>query len=222
MGTKVLDPETGLMVSPSKTRAYQRAKTAKWWTKFTPEQRKERSKRYTSRRSEYGRKRWKENKEKWNSDPLWKAKKCEYDKRSRSKPESKERKAKSDKAYRTKRGRDSFNEANRKHYREEIMKDQRKVMLRNARTRAKTKGLPFDLVLEDIVIPERCPVLGVEFRKEVVRNMRYCASLDRILPELGYIRGNVEVISFRANKLKNDATVEEIEAVLSYMKKHNG
>ena len=46
------------------------------------------------------------------------------------------------------------------------------------------------------------------------------ASLDCIIPELGYVPGNVAVISRRANTIKNDATIEELELVLAYMKRH--
>jgi len=47
-------------------------------------------------------------------------------------------------------------------------------------------------------------------------------SVDRIDPTKGYIKGNVEVISWRANHLKNNATVEELEAIVNYMKLHGG
>lgn len=43
-------------------------------------------------------------------------------------------------------------------------------------------------------------------------------SLDRVIPELGYVPGNVIVISWRANNLKRDATIEELEAVIAYMR----
>lgn len=41
-------------------------------------------------------------------------------------------------------------------------------------------------------------------------------SLDRVVPSLGYVKGNVRVISFRANRIKSDATADELRAVLSY------
>jgi hypothetical protein len=79
-----------------------------------------------------------------------------------------------------------------------------------AKARAKLKGREFNLELSDIVIPEKCPVLGIA----LVYNSDYAPSIDRIDSAKGYIKGNVRVISKRANVLKNNATVEELKAVL--------
>lgn len=74
-----------------------------------------------------------------------------------------------------------------------------------------------DLTLS-IYLPDVCPVLGVPlvYGGERCGNM---ASLDRWDNSLGYVDGNVYVISLRANQLKKDATSEELSAVLRYMKK---
>lgn len=93
-------------------------------------------------------------------------------------------------------------------------------LVKSARERAARKGLPFDLVASDVVVPERCPVLGLTLL--VSRGRRgggdSSPTLDRLIPALGYVRGNVSVISNRANTLKRDATVEELEAVVRWMK----
>lgn len=86
-------------------------------------------------------------------------------------------------------------------------------MVTAARKRARAKGLPFNITAEDVVIPERCPVLGTKLT--LAGGKRDTSpSLDRIEPKKGYRKGNVRVISFRANTLKSNATVEELEAVL--------
>ncbi len=94
-------------------------------------------------------------------------------------------------------------------------------LLEHAKNRAKQKGLAFDLGRADLEMPERCPVLGIEFRWGTGamgwRNMA-SPSLDRIKPQLGYVRGNVLVISNRANHLKSNGTISEFEAVLAYMR----
>lgn len=91
----------------------------------------------------------------------------------------------------------------------------------NAKKRAKGKGVPFEITKDDIVVPEFCPVLGIKLERG--RGARgyidSSPSLDRIVPELGYVPGNVAVISMRANRIKNDATAEELAAVLAFVKK---
>ncbi|WP_200905511.1 hypothetical protein [Sphingopyxis sp. 113P3] len=72
---------------------------------------------------------------------------------------------------------------------------------RRAKKRAADRGLPFDLSMEEVVIPSHCPVLGIELRCGEGRGPG-SPSLDRIEPELGYISGNVRVISDKANRMK--------------------
>jgi hypothetical protein len=79
-----------------------------------------------------------------------------------------------------------------------------------AKARAKKKEREFNLELSDITIPERCPVLGALLQY----NSDYAPSIDRIDSSKGYIKGNIRVISKRANVLKNNATIEELKAVL--------
>jgi len=77
-----------------------------------------------------------------------------------------------------------------------------------AKNRAKTKGLPFDITPEDIIVPEVCPVFGTKLDDP---------SLDRHIPILGYVKGNVYVMSNRANRLKSNGTFEEFEQVVQYL-----
>lgn len=92
-----------------------------------------------------------------------------------------------------------------------IDKDPINYMLIRAKTSAKKKGLKFTITRKDIVLPEYCPVLDIKigFYKGK-KNRDSTMSLDRIDNSKGYVPGNVEVISFRANRLKNDATRNEI------------
>lgn len=95
-----------------------------------------------------------------------------------------------------------------------------KRLLSRAKSRAKKRNLPFNLTAEDIVIPALCPVLGVKLDKSTDHTERDTSpSLDKIVPSLGYVKGNVRVISHRANMLKNNATVEEMELVLADLKR---
>jgi hypothetical protein len=84
-----------------------------------------------------------------------------------------------------------------------------RTLLNYARIRARKKDMEFNLELEDIVIPDVCPVLGV---KIVVKKGRspYAPSVDRIDSSKGYVKGNICVMSWRANSLKRDATTDEL------------
>lgn len=99
-------------------------------------------------------------------------------------------------------------------------KNAERSMWYRARRRAEEKGLPFDITPDDIVIPERCPVLGLVLttgRKQGIQD-HASATLDRIIPERGYVKGNIAVISWRANRIKTDATAAEIAAVAEWLK----
>lgn len=79
-----------------------------------------------------------------------------------------------------------------------------------AKQRAKNQGLEFNLTIDDIAIPDKCPLLEVPFVAGEKGNYEYTPSLDRIDPTKGYIKGNVWVITKRANTMKNNATREEL------------
>lgn len=85
-----------------------------------------------------------------------------------------------------------------------------KRMLYSAKHRARMKGLPFNIDESDIVIPEVCPILKVDMLFSEGKMSRNSPSIDRIIPELGYVKGNVQVISWQANTLKNNATPSEL------------
>lgn len=85
-------------------------------------------------------------------------------------------------------------------------------LVHQARNRAKKSGVPFDITANDIHVPELCPLLQIPIRQNLGANAPCdnSPSLDRIIPELGYVRGNVMLISYKANKMKSNATKEEL------------
>lgn len=85
-------------------------------------------------------------------------------------------------------------------------------LLRRAFDRATVKRVPFDLTWKDVesVWNDSCPYLGIPMTHGVGKLHRSSPTLDRIMPALGYIAGNVEVISHRANTMKCEATPEEL------------
>ena len=91
-------------------------------------------------------------------------------------------------------------------------------MVQNAKYRARAAGMPFNLVPEDVVIPTHSPALGIPLRVGGA-SLDDSPSLDRLIPELGYVRGNVTVISYRANRIKNNSTLEELKLIASWVER---
>ena len=77
-------------------------------------------------------------------------------------------------------------------------------------------GIVSNLTLQDIEIPKFCPILGIRIK---YKGGDASPSVDRITPQFGYIKGNVQVISMRANRIKNDATPDELRKVADYMQR---
>jgi hypothetical protein len=79
------------------------------------------------------------------------------------------------------------------------------------KTRAKKKGLGFDIEVADVVPPEFCPILGLRLeRGKGCGGKQNSPSVDRIDPTKGYVKDNIQVISNLANLMKSDATPEQL------------
>lgn len=96
-----------------------------------------------------------------------------------------------------------------------------RILLRHAKTRAKKGGYACTIAETDIVIPTRCPLLGIELKRGsgIGGTIAGSPSLDKIKPELGYVPGNVWVVSHRANSIKRDASLEELERLVCALRK---
>lgn len=97
-------------------------------------------------------------------------------------------------------------------------KDPVGYLISQARYRAKKEGIEFSVGREDLDIPLTCPIFGLELGFSEGRRTDSSYSLDRLDNSKGYIPGNVRVISWKANQYKGDLTVEQVEALLKYMK----
>jgi len=91
-------------------------------------------------------------------------------------------------------------------------------MIQSAKFRARRDNVPCTIKESDIVIPDICPVLGIKLVAGDRHNHDYAPTLDKIIPELGYVPGNIIVISHRANLIKSNATVEELEKIAHFYK----
>ena len=96
--------------------------------------------------------------------------------------------------------------------------DAARLLYKNIKSRCKRIGKEFSIELEDITIPEKCPVFGFELKREDRETWMFAPSVDRIDSSKGYIKGNVTVVSRRANIIKRDATIEELEQLFNYYK----
>ena len=92
-------------------------------------------------------------------------------------------------------------------------------MLVGARKRARRKNIPFSIGREDLPIPRLCPVLGVHLAPSEAGAGRNdnAPSVDRIQPDLGYVPGNVVVISWRANRLKWEGSAAEFRKLAEWL-----
>ena len=75
------------------------------------------------------------------------------------------------------------------------------------KTRAKRKNISFDIEVEDIIVPNECPILKIPLHYECRENT---PSVDRIDNSKGYIKGNIQIVSYKANTMKNSASPKEL------------
>lgn len=96
-----------------------------------------------------------------------------------------------------------------------------KALLRTIKKRAKDRGISFNLEHSKIVWPTHCPVFGTPLvygQRASKGDWANGASVDRIDPRRGYTLDNIVVMSWRANRIKCDATVVELEKLVSFMR----
>ena len=92
--------------------------------------------------------------------------------------------------------------------------------LGNTKSVCEKEGVPFDMTVDDLApFPLTCPVLGLTINwMSTGVSGNDSPSIDRMVPEKGYVRGNVRVISNKANRLKSNASLDELDAIVRYMK----
>lgn len=101
-------------------------------------------------------------------------------------------------------------------------RDPRYMIYHSAKKRARWLGRPFDLTIDDIDIPTTCPIFGMPLQTNRGYRSDSSPSLDAIIPSLGYVRGNIAVISWKANRKKNDLTPETLRRLLDYVERRGG
>lgn len=95
-------------------------------------------------------------------------------------------------------------------------KNPEKVMIYRTRQAAREQGFEHSIGVEDIVIPKNCPVFGTPLVKGTGQKTEQSPSVDRIDNSRGYVKGNVVVVSSRANSLKGNATIDELKKLADF------
>ena len=102
-----------------------------------------------------------------------------------------------------------------------------KKYLHNARSRAAREKVPFSLVLQDLIdiATDECPIFHTPFVWGISglgkgKTRPDSPTLDRILPHLGYIKGNVAFLSYRANRIKDNGTMQEHYDIADWIWSH--
>lgn len=93
-----------------------------------------------------------------------------------------------------------------------------RYLYRKAKNNAQQSNREFGICVEDIVIPAQCPVLSIPIAVE--GHIDNSPSLDRFDSSRGYVKDNINVMSWRANRLKGGATLEELKQIVTWMEKH--
>lgn len=90
-------------------------------------------------------------------------------------------------------------------------------LLHAAKKRAAQYNVPYDLVFEDIIVPAECPILGIALQHNKGKVGDNSPSVDRIIPELGYTKTNIRVISYKANRYKSNLSREQFQRFIDYI-----
>lgn len=100
-------------------------------------------------------------------------------------------------------------------------KDPLRALWKNARERARNRGLEFTIRWEDLRVPSHCPILCIPLQSHLGlgrtgHHVDYSPSIDRIDNSRGYTPDNIVIVSYRANRLKSDASIEELRKIVEF------
>lgn len=116
------------------------------------------------------------------------------------------------------------NKTNRKRINEQRMLHRKNnptwQIYRSAKARARKIGIDFSIEESHIFIPEFCPALGIKLIPNIGNGggaSDASPTLDRIDNNKGYVVGNIHVISYKANRMKTNSSLEELKLLVSYL-----
>jgi len=86
----------------------------------------------------------------------------------------------------------------------------KKRLLARAKDRSKRLGMYCNIDISDIIITEKCPLLEIPFEYGSTHNKWLTYSIDRIDNTKGYVKGNIQIITYLANTMKSKATIPQL------------
>jgi hypothetical protein len=101
--------------------------------------------------------------------------------------------------------------------RETMVNNYLKYALIRIKSRCKKENVEFNITEEDLVLPTHCPIFGMELEAAVGRGAKDNSySLDRVNPQGGYVKGNVVIVSNKANRMKNNGSLDDLKKLVEY------
>jgi hypothetical protein len=104
-----------------------------------------------------------------------------------------------------------------KEYRKSLIYQTMREKFSRKKANAQRQGLEFTVEFGELTFPTHCPILGIELDYFAEFRSEYSVSFDRIDPNKDYVSGNVVVVSWRANRIKNDGSAEEHQKIANFL-----
>ena len=110
----------------------------------------------------------------------------------------------------------------KRYTKEELFKEVLRLKFANnlgtIKNKCSKRNVKFDITVDDLVFHSHCPALGIPLDYFNNTTSDNSPSIDKIIPKKGYIKGNVQVISMRANRVKSNATLEDLMKISDYIR----
>lgn len=104
-----------------------------------------------------------------------------------------------------------------KEYRKSLIYQTMRDKFTRKKANATRNGIEFTVEFGELNFPTHCPILGLELDYFADGRSEHSVSFDRVDPNKGYISGNVVIVSWRANRIKNDGSAEEHQKIANFL-----
>jgi len=106
---------------------------------------------------------------------------------------------------------------NNKEHRKSLIYQIMREKFRKKKSNAVREGKEFTVEFGELEFPTHCPILGLELDYFTENKSENTVSFDRIDSNKGYVSGNVVIISWRANRIKNNGTADEHQKIADFL-----